>query len=630
MFIYYILAKNKIEANIVTKDLGRSYNMKTSVNKFLLTLILMTLFVLAACGGGETGEDDNGNQATEEEDRIYTIDDFNQVKTHEDGAEAIDGGVLNFGLVSDTAFEGTLNFNFYTGNPDVEIINWFDESLLAIDENYAYTQDGAATFEVDEDEGSMTFTIRDNVNWHDGEPVTAEDWLFSYEVIGHPDYDGIRYGSMFTIIEGMDAYNNEEADTISGIEVLDEKTLKITYDQFTPSLLASGVWAYAMPKHLFEDIPVADMSSHDLVRRNPVGMGPFKVDSIVPGESVTYVKNEDYWRGEPNLDGVTLRVVNPNVVVQSLRNGQIDLVNQFPADQYPENAEMSNVEFLASIDTAYTYIGFKLGTWDEEEREVVMDPDAKMADVELRRAMWHAVDNQTVGDRFYNGLRWNATTLIPPSHPDYHDETIEAPLYDMELANTILDEAGYEDVTGDGYREDPEGNELVINFASMSGGDTAEPLARYYIQSWDAIGLNVQLVEGRLMEFNNFYDRVEADDAAIDIYQGAWGVGSDVDPTGLYGRNAGFNYTRYASERNDELLAEGLSAEAFDESYRQDVYSEWQEYMVENIPAFPTLYRARLVAVNDRVQNYAVNFQAGHDIYRYELAVTQEDANAAE
>ena len=93
-------------------------------------------------------------------------------------------------------------------------------------------------------------------------------------------------------------------------------------------------------------------------------------------------------------------------------------------------------------------------------------------------------------------------------------------------------------------REDPEGEPLSINFASMSGGDIAEPLANYYIQSWRDIGLNVELTNGRLIEFNSFYDMVENDDPEIDIYQGAWGVGSDVDPSGLYGPEAPFNYTR--------------------------------------------------------------------------------------
>jgi len=323
----------------------------------------------------------------------------------------------------------------------------------------------------------------------------------------------------------------------------------------------------------------------------------------------------------PNLDGVTVRVINPNVVVQSIQNGEVDLVSTFPKD-------LSNVQYLGDVDNAYTYIGFKLGRW--EDGEVVVDPEMKMADVNLRRAMWHAVDNNAIGTRFYNGLRWNATTLIPPSHPDYHDETIEAPTYDVDKANEILDEAGYIDVDEDGFREDRDGNELVINFASMSGGDTAEPIAQYYIQSWEAIGLNVQLLDGRLQEFNTFYDRVGADDPEIDIYQGAWGVASDVDPSGLYGRDAAFNYPRFASEENDRLLAEGVSEAAFDQEYRQSVYKEWQELMVEEVPVFPTVYRAIIIPVNNRIKNYAVDFDESTGIYRYQLAVTQDEAFKAE
>ena len=88
----------------------------------------------------------------------------------------------------------------------------------------------------------------------------------------------------------------------------------------------------------------------------------------------------------------------------------------------------------------------------------------------------------------------------------------------------------------------------------MSGGETAEPIAQFYMQNWADVGIKVQLLDGRLHEFNSFYDQVEADDPKIDIYQGAWGVGSDPNPSGLYGRTAAFNYTRYTSEKNDELL----------------------------------------------------------------------------
>ena len=494
-----------------------------------------------------------------------------------------------------------------------------------------YTNDGAATYEISEDGHVFTFTIGDNVNWHDGEPVTAEDWLFAHEVIGHPDYDGPRYGSDFTNIEGMEEYHAGEADTISGIKVIDDKTLEITYIQATPSLVTGSIWTYPLAKHIFGDMEVAEMSASPEVRENPIGFGPFKVESIVPGESVTMVKNEDYWRGEPNLDGVTVKVINPNVVVQELESGGVDTVSAFQVDQYPDNAEMSNVEYLGRIDRSYSYIGFKLGTWDKENGEVVTDPEAKMADVNLRKAMWHAVDNTTVGERFYNGLRWNATTLIPPSHPEFHDDSNAGVSYDPEAAKQLLDEAGYVDVDGDNFRENPDGEELVINFASMSGGEVAEPLAQYYIQAWEQVGLNVQLLDGRLQEFNSFYDRVGQngdDDPAVDIYSAAWGVGIDVDPRGLYGRDAIFNFSRYSSDKNDELLAAGVSEDAFELENRQKVYNEWQQFMIDEVPVFPTLYRSELVPVNNRVHNYYIG--DGTNMYRYDIAVTQEEPIVAE
>lgn len=607
--------------------------------QMLLPLMLAFMVMLAACtsggGNGNGGNDpsptagENSPAPTEsakpaEEDGLYSIEDFSNVKKNE--GEPIEGGSLTFGLVSDTPFEGTLNFNFYSGDPDSQVLGWFDEALLTWDKSYVYTNDGAATYEVSEDGRTFTFTIRDNVNWHDGKPVTAEDWLFAHEVIGDPKYDGPRYDSNFTNIVGMTEYHEGKADTISGIEVLGEKQLRITYIQSTPSLLTGGVWTYPLAKHIFGDMPVDKISSSPEVREKPIGFGPFKVESIVPGESVVYSKNADYWRGEPALDEVILKVINPTTVIQQLESGGVDLVDSFPVDQYPENADMSNVEFLGNIDRAYTYIGFKLGKWDAEAGKVAPDPNAKMADVNLRKAMWHAVDNDQVGKRFYHGLRWNATTLIPPSHPEYHDASNPGLAYDPELAKKILDDAGYK-LDGD-YRTNPDGSELVITFISMTGGDIAEPLAQYYVQSWQAIGLNVKL---EMVEFNTFYDRVGSngeDDPTVDVYQGAWGVGIDVDPAGLYGRDAIYNFPRYASEEQDKLLAAGVSAEAFDVKVRQDIYKQWQQLMVEEIPVFPTLYRAELVPVNKRVLNYAIGDGTG--VYLHQLAVSQDKPFVAE
>ncbi len=101
-----------------------------------------------------------------------------------------------------------------------------------------------------------------------------------------------------------------------------------------------------MAKHIFGDMAVADISSSPEVREKPIGFGPFKVESIVPGESVVYSKNEDYWRGEPKLDEVLLKVINPNVVVQSLKKVMLIQLVLSQSTQFPDNADMSNVEYL--------------------------------------------------------------------------------------------------------------------------------------------------------------------------------------------------------------------------------------------------------------------------------------------
>src|SRR5690606_37194432 len=135
--------------------------MSKSFSKWLLALMLLFVLVLAACSGGDDSEEGTGDtdtdakteeEATEEEsgseDGIYSIDDFSPDKTDE--GEAIDGRDLNFGLVSDTVFEGVLNYNFYEGNPDAEVMKFFNESLLYYDNNFNYTQNGPAEWEIDE------------------------------------------------------------------------------------------------------------------------------------------------------------------------------------------------------------------------------------------------------------------------------------------------------------------------------------------------------------------------------------------------------------------------------------------------------------------------------------------------
>lgn len=568
--------------------------------KFLSLLVGLSL-MLSACTSNSTSnsnKDDKNKQTAQKE----SIGNFPM--TVKNDGKLVDG-VLNYGLVSDTPFEGTLNNAFCTGLPDGQILQFFDETIFRTNGDYEITNEGAATYQLSNDKKEMTIKIKNNVKWHDGEHVKAEDLEYAYLVIGNKEYTGVRYGDALTQnIVGMEEYHSGKAKSISGIKVIDEKTLTITWKHANPSVL-TGIWAYPLPKHYLQDVPIKQLAQSDKIRKKPIGFGPFKINKIIPGESVEFVRNEDYWAGKPNLKGVIVKVVSPQVVLQSLQKGDIDLAH-FPTDQYVTAKGTKNIQFIGNIDLSYNYIGFKLGHWDAKKQENVMD-NPKFQNINLRQAMAYAINNQSVGDKLYHGLRFPATTLIPPSFPGYHDENAKGYPYDPEKAKKLLDEAGYKDKDGNGLREDPNGKKFTINFLSMSGGDIAEPLAKFYMQCWKEVGLDVQLVDGRLAEFNSFYDMVQNDDPRVDVFSGAWGTGTDVNPYGLYGRTVMFNYSHWVNDKNDELLEKGHSEQAFDKEYRKGIYNQWQALMNEELPVIPTLYRSAIYAVNNRVKNLSVD-----------------------
>lgn len=257
--------------------------------------------------------------------------------------------------------------------------------------------------------------------------------------------------------------------------------------------------------------------------------------NIVKGESVEFAPNEYYYGEKPKLSKMVFKSVPSASIVEALKSKQYDIALSMPTDAYATYKDVEGYEILGRPEQSYTYLGFKLGKWNADENKVEYDENSKMADKSLRQAMGYAIDNDAVGNKFYNGLRSNATTLIPPVFGTLHDTKVKGYTQDVDKANKLLDDAGYKDTDDDGIRENKDGEKLTINFASMSGGETAQPLADYYVQQWKAIGLDVEYTTGRLIDFQAFYDKLENDDPEIDVYQGAWGTGADPSPTGLYG-----------------------------------------------------------------------------------------------
>jgi len=525
-------------------------------------------------------------------------------KTNND-ATSIKGGVLKVAVDIDSAFEGIFNPCFSESAFDSDIYKWFMPNILSCDENFVFDQDGAATYTYDQNARTMTLKLKEGIKWHDGHPVTLDDLVFAYEVIAHKDYEGIRYDEQITNVVGVEEYHEGKADKISGLELSDDKmTLTIKFKEFFPSILVGGIWVDPIPRHYYEGIPVKEMKSHEKTRKYPIGFGPFKVKNIVPGESVELVRNDDYYLGAPKLDGVTLTVIAPDLIPAAMEEGKFDIA-VFSQQKYPDYMEPKNFSYLGELDTYFSYTGFKLGKWDQNNSKNIYDPNSKMANVKLRQAIGYAIDNNKIANELYNGLRFHATTVITPRHSSYQNTELAGYTYDPEKAKKLLDEAGYKDINNDGYREDPNGKPFSITWAVMEGPG-ADTIAQYKIQNWKEVGLKVELYNGRLTEFNAFYDAVMTDDPKIDMYDAAWSTGFDPNPKNLWGAESSSNFTRYTSDTLNAIMNDISSEKAWDKEFLSKRYHDFQQAFFDEAPAIPNLWRMELKAVNNRVKNYEV------------------------
>ncbi|PYZ91515.1 oligopeptide ABC transporter substrate-binding protein [Salipaludibacillus keqinensis] len=561
----------------------------------LLSVLLTTSIVVAACGGNDgndnnTNDVDPGNDNTENVNNDTDGNDMNDGNNDNDNnnnnddmaeGDAPQGGEVIYGFTQ--PFAGLFDWAHYAGQDDSLALKIFNgDALVKTGDDLRPEPHLAHDWEWSDDNKTVTFHLEEGVMWHNGEELTAEDFEYAWEVIAHADYTGPRVANV-NIIEGFDEFNSGDADSLSGVEIEDDYTFSVTFKEATPNSIDS-LWTYPMPKAHLEGIEVADLEDADEIRREPVGLGAYQVTNIISGEQVEFEAYEDYWRGAPNLDTVVYKVIDGSQAAELLAQGEVDIIDLPPGQAVTlEGDDRINLEEIEAL--SYSYIGFKLGHWDGEEN--VMDNE-KFHSKELRHAFAHAIDRQGIIDSFSEGYGQviNAPeSVISWAYPD--ESTLNQYEYDPDLAMELLAEAGYEDQSGDGFVDTPDGEEFTVNFMAMSGTDISEPRAQYIVQNLQDIGVNAQLQDGQLFEFNLFYDLVEEDDADIDLFMGAWGLSADPDPTGLWKSDDFWNFPRWVNEESDELIERGLSEEAFDDDYRREVYQEWHQLVNDELPLIP-------------------------------------------
>ncbi|EIE3746618.1 ABC transporter substrate-binding protein [Staphylococcus pseudintermedius] len=564
--------------------------------RYLWFLSLIVVVVLSACGK-------NGNETSNTSNKT--------------GKSDAKGGTLTVGIAEPP--EGNFQSIFTGSTGDSNVIDFFNDSLIDVGDDLKIKPKILSWEKDKNDDLKYTFKVKKGIQWQDGNPFTINDWVFTLETLADPDYDGPRYSGV-AVIQGAEEKRNGQADRISGIKKIDDYTAEITFKEHKANNLLE-LWTSApISEKVFKDIPVKDMAKSDAVRKNPIGIGPYKVKRIVDGESVELVKNKDYWRGEPNIDNINLRVVEQTSMTQALENGDIDMATiTAPIAKEIKDSGSENLQLLQAPSTSYAIVGFVLNDYDKKAQKIGKERP-KYQDKKLRQAMAYAINRKEWIDAFYYGYGKPLNGLIPSAHWSGAKEgDVKEYKYDVDKAKQLLDEGGYKDKDGDGFREDPQGKPFVVNLKHYAGSNpTFEPRTAALKGYWEKVGLKTKV---EMEEFGKYSSDLEKSSKDMEVYFRTWQQGSDPDPSELYRSTALWNESRYNNPKADKILDEAVDTKVVgdDNDKRKEKYLEWQKIMAEDVPVILIVELEDVTAVSSRVKNFEVSLKGSNPIYEWSV-----------
>lgn len=189
----------------------------------------------------------------------------------------------------------------------------------------------------------------------------------------------------------------------------------------------------------------------------------------------------------------------------------------------------------------------------------------------------------------------------------------------MDKAKQLLDEGGYKDKDGDGFREDPQGKPFVVNLKHYAGSNpTFEPRTAALKGYWEKVGLKTKV---EMEEFGKYSSDLEKSSKDMEVYFRTWQQGSDPDPSELYRSTALWNESRYNNPKADKILGEAVDTKVVgdDNDKRKEKYLEWQKIMAEDVPVIPIVELEDVTAVSSRVKNFEVSLKGSNPIYEWSV-----------
>lgn len=528
--------------------------------RLLIILNLTILIALIACGSGE-----QKSENTAKPQPALT-------SSQSTGSEPVDGDWLIYHLSAEPAilnpitatdaYESTVN----SGKIYETLIERNNETL-ELDPLLA------ESWEISEDKMKYTFKIREGIKWQDGEPFTAEDVVFSYNMIMDPKVDTPQLRSYY--------------QEIKDVKAIDDLTVEFTYAR--PYFLALEFCGGMpiVPKHIFEN---GDFNTNP-AGRSPVGTGPYKFVKWTTGREIVLEKNPDYWGEKPKLDKIVFKIITDNTVAfQVLKRKELDVAGLTPIQwerQTNTPAFTDSFDKLSYFTPNYSYIG-----WNSKR--------PFFADKNVRTAMTHLVNRELILDKILYNLGAIVTNPFYINSLEY-DKSIKPLDYNPKKAEELLEKAGWVDHDGDGIR-DKDGVKFVFEFLIPGGSETGEKIATILKEEMDNMGIQMDI---RKTEWAVFTTRLN--ERNFDAVTLAWSMGVESDPYQIWSSTqaeSGSNFIGFKNEEVDRLIEEARTE--FDREKREELYRQFSQIIHEEQPYTFLFCRKSTVAVNKRFENVVV------------------------
>lgn len=424
-----------------------------------------------------------------------------------------------------------------------------------------------------EDNRNFVVHIDEAATWSDGTPITAEDVAYTALRLTSPVINNTAM--MYYVFEGVgdDGFVEAGADSVDGIQVIDDKTIQFTTkDSMSLTTFENSYARYllTLPKHVIEKYTEEELSTAEWFNQPDVVSGPFYVTEFDVDHYISYKANPDYWKGAPKIDKLNIKIVDGSQLYAGLQSGEIDITQHTMSVIPPE--DYASVEALDNVDVVYG---------SPVTNQSMFIQTANVPDVRVRQAMLYAINREQLLSELLDGHGEVVDGFLSSASP-FYDDSITPVTYDPEKAKALLEEAGW-----DGSQ--------TLRFYVNSGDSTFVNAATVMVAQWAAVGIKaeVQTVDfATLMSVAGTRDydilAVQYTYAPVDPYPDvAWLLGGEGSWTG-YGDD----------EVNKALTSTQLTSDV-DEI--KGLYSIVDKKVQEDVPMISAYIISAQGAVNKRL-----------------------------